>query len=91
MHCCELVKIFPRVFYEKEILFFHRPIYELCHLQHASDYLSPQMKNTEGLLRLHAYWAHLEIKLGKDITGARGIWESFLKIWYDDIYFNHLP
>ncbi|KAF7842834.1 squamous cell carcinoma antigen recognized by T-cells 3 [Senna tora] len=48
--------------------------------QHASDYLSPQMKNTEGLLRLHAYWAHLETKLGKDISAARGVWDSFLKI-----------
>ncbi|MED6113486.1 hypothetical protein PIB30_071256 [Stylosanthes scabra] len=48
--------------------------------QHASDYLSPHMKNTEGLLRLHAYWARLEAKLGKDITAARGVWENFVKI-----------
>ncbi|MED6158347.1 hypothetical protein PIB30_031977 [Stylosanthes scabra] len=48
--------------------------------QHASDYLSPQMKNTEGLLHLHAYWARLEAKLGEDITAARGVWENFLKI-----------
>ncbi|XP_057427546.1 uncharacterized protein LOC130720866 [Lotus japonicus] len=47
--------------------------------QRASDYLSPYLKNTEGLLHLHAYWAHLEIKLGKDITAARGVWENFLK------------
>ncbi|KAK9213759.1 hypothetical protein WN944_005744 [Citrus x changshan-huyou] len=26
----------------------------------ASDYLSEQMKNTDGLLHLYAYWAHLE-------------------------------
>ncbi|MED6206455.1 hypothetical protein PIB30_026784 [Stylosanthes scabra] len=50
------------------------------HLKHASDYLSPHMKNTEGLLRLHAYWARLEAKLGKDITAARGVWENFVKI-----------
>ncbi|KAL5096235.1 hypothetical protein RYX36_000562 [Vicia faba] len=45
----------------------------------ASDYLSPYMKNTNDLLHLHAYWAHLETKLGQDITAARGVWESFLK------------
>ncbi|XP_057742435.1 uncharacterized protein LOC130960918 [Arachis stenosperma] len=48
--------------------------------QQASDYLSPQLKNTEGLLHLHAYWARLEAKLGKDIIVARGVWENFLKI-----------
>nr|KYP63247.1 Squamous cell carcinoma antigen recognized by T-cells 3 [Cajanus cajan] len=48
--------------------------------QRASDYLSPYLKNTEGLLHLHAYWARLETKLGKDITAARGVWESCLKI-----------
>lgn len=47
--------------------------------QRASDYLSPYMKNTDGLLQIHAYWAHLETKLGKDITAARGVWENFLK------------
>ncbi|XP_058767200.1 uncharacterized protein LOC131640841 [Vicia villosa] len=47
--------------------------------QRASDYLSPYMKNTNELLHLHAYWAHLETKLGQDITAARGVWESFLK------------
>ncbi|KAL6178887.1 hypothetical protein ACLB2K_050404 [Fragaria x ananassa] len=48
--------------------------------QSASDYLSPQMKNTDGLLRLYAYWARLELHLGKDIAAARGVWESLLKI-----------
>ncbi|XP_019418878.1 PREDICTED: squamous cell carcinoma antigen recognized by T-cells 3 isoform X2 [Lupinus angustifolius] len=48
--------------------------------QRASDYLSPHLKNTEVLLHLHAYWAHLEAKLGKDLTAARGVWENFLKI-----------
>ncbi|KAL2964323.1 hypothetical protein AAZX31_16G000600 [Glycine max] len=48
--------------------------------QRASDYLSPYLKNTEGLLHLHAYWARLETKLGKDITAARGVWENCLKI-----------
>ncbi|WJX26121.1 hypothetical protein P8452_15092 [Trifolium repens] len=47
--------------------------------QRASDYLSPYMKNTNGLLHIHAYWAHLETKLGNDITAARGVWENFLK------------
>ncbi|KAI5448727.1 hypothetical protein KIW84_015931 [Lathyrus oleraceus] len=47
--------------------------------ERASNYLSPYMKNTNDLLHLHAYWAHLETKLGKDITAARGVWESFLK------------
>lgn len=48
--------------------------------QSASDYLSPQMKNTDGLLRLYAYWARLELHLGKDLAAARGVWESLLKI-----------
>ncbi|XP_019418880.1 PREDICTED: squamous cell carcinoma antigen recognized by T-cells 3 isoform X4 [Lupinus angustifolius] len=48
--------------------------------ERASDYLSPHLKNTEVLLHLHAYWAHLEAKLGKDLTAARGVWENFLKI-----------
>ncbi|CAJ1963814.1 unnamed protein product [Sphenostylis stenocarpa] len=48
--------------------------------QRASEYLSPHLKNTEGLLHLYAYWARLETKLGKDITAARGVWENCLKI-----------
>ncbi|GMI81903.1 EMBRYO DEFECTIVE 140 [Hibiscus trionum] len=47
--------------------------------QQAADYLSPHMKNTGGLLRLHAYWAHLELKLGNDLNAARGVWENLLK------------
>ncbi|XP_065870636.1 uncharacterized protein [Euphorbia lathyris] len=49
-------------------------------LQHASDYLSPQLRNTDSLLRLHAYWTRLELNLGKDLAAARGVWESLLKI-----------
>ncbi|KAK7258271.1 hypothetical protein RIF29_23842 [Crotalaria pallida] len=48
--------------------------------QRASNYLSPHLKNTEVLLHMHAYWAHLETKYGKDIAAARGVWENFLKI-----------
>ncbi|KAK6263531.1 hypothetical protein SCA6_018965 [Theobroma cacao] len=47
--------------------------------QQAADYLSPHMKNADGLLRLHAYWARLELKLGNDLVAARGVWESLLK------------
>ncbi|XVF26447.1 hypothetical protein REPUB_Repub14bG0017600 [Reevesia pubescens] len=47
--------------------------------QQAAEYLSPHMKNTNGFLRLHAYWARLELKLGNDLIAARGVWESFLK------------
>ncbi|OMO65610.1 hypothetical protein COLO4_31114 [Corchorus olitorius] len=47
--------------------------------QQAADYVSPHMKNTIDLLRLHAYWAHLELKLGNDLVAARGVWESLLK------------
>ncbi|CAL1385168.1 unnamed protein product [Linum trigynum] len=47
--------------------------------EYASDYLSPQLKNTDSLLRLHAYWARLELNLGKDLVAARGVWESLLK------------
>lgn len=47
--------------------------------KYASDYLSSNLKNTENLLRLHAYWARLELKLGKDLNAARGVWESLIK------------
>ncbi|KAF9690327.1 hypothetical protein SADUNF_Sadunf01G0184000 [Salix dunnii] len=57
--------------------------------QHASDYLSPHLKNTDGLLRLYAYWARLEMNLGKDLVAARGVWESLLKI-RQTIYSIHL-
>ncbi|KAL3843628.1 hypothetical protein ACJIZ3_001031 [Penstemon smallii] len=48
--------------------------------QRASDYLSPHLKNTQTFLRMHSYWARLELKLGKDLIAARGVWESLLKI-----------
>ncbi|KDP40896.1 hypothetical protein JCGZ_24895 [Jatropha curcas] len=48
--------------------------------KHASDYLSPQLKNSDGFLHLYSYWAHLELNLGKDLAAARGVWESLLKI-----------
>ncbi|KAL1534950.1 squamous cell carcinoma antigen recognized by T-cells 3-like [Salvia divinorum] len=48
--------------------------------QRASDYLSPHLKNTESLLRLYSYWARLELKYGNNLTAARGVWESLLKI-----------
>ncbi|CAH2078091.1 unnamed protein product [Thlaspi arvense] len=47
--------------------------------QQASDYLTPNMQNTDSLLRLHAYWANLELNLAKDLAGARGVWDSLLK------------
>ncbi|GMP39582.1 hypothetical protein CsSME_00010359 [Camellia sinensis var. sinensis] len=48
--------------------------------QRASDYLSPHLKGTDGLLRMHSYWARLESNLGRDLVAARGVWESLLKI-----------
>ncbi|ONI36461.1 hypothetical protein PRUPE_1G586100 [Prunus persica] len=48
--------------------------------QNASEYFSQYLKNTDGLLRLHAYWARLELNLHKDLQAARGVWESLLKI-----------
>lgn len=48
--------------------------------QRASDYLSLQLKGTDALLRVYAYWAHLELTLANDIVAARGVWESLLKI-----------
>ncbi|KAJ6928112.1 hypothetical protein NC651_011959 [Populus alba x Populus x berolinensis] len=57
--------------------------------QHASDYLSPHLKNTDGLLRLYAYWARLEMNMGKDLVAARRVWESLLKI-RQTIYSIHL-
>ncbi|XP_057785379.1 uncharacterized protein LOC131002911 [Salvia miltiorrhiza] len=48
--------------------------------QRASDFLSPHLKNTESLLRIQSYWARLELKYGKDLTAARGVWESLVKI-----------
>ncbi|KAH1047865.1 hypothetical protein J1N35_038649 [Gossypium stocksii] len=47
--------------------------------QQATDYLSPHLKNTDGLLRLHAYWACLELKLNNNLTAACGVWGSLLK------------
>ncbi|EOA15464.1 hypothetical protein CARUB_v10004280mg [Capsella rubella] len=47
--------------------------------QQASDYLMPHMQNTDSLLHLHAYWANLELNNGKDLAGARGVWDRFLK------------
>ncbi|KAJ9687748.1 hypothetical protein PVL29_016282 [Vitis rotundifolia] len=47
--------------------------------QYASDYLSPHLKCTDDLVRLHAYWARLELNLNKDLVAARGVWESLLK------------
>ncbi|AEE84882.1 RNA-binding domain superfamily [Arabidopsis suecica] len=47
--------------------------------QQASDYLTPHMQNTDSLLHLHTYWANLELNIGKDLAGARGVWDSFLK------------
>ncbi|XXG39422.1 hypothetical protein AAC387_Pa01g0384 [Persea americana] len=47
--------------------------------QYASEYLSSYLKNTDGLLRLHSYWARLELNLGKDLVAARGVWESLIK------------
>uniref|UniRef100_A0A1J3I6W5 Squamous cell carcinoma antigen recognized by T-cells 3 n=1 Tax=Noccaea caerulescens TaxID=107243 RepID=A0A1J3I6W5_NOCCA len=47
--------------------------------QQASDYLTPHMQNTDSLLRLHAYWANLELNIGKDLAAARGVWDSLLK------------
>ncbi|KAF8404008.1 hypothetical protein HHK36_008884 [Tetracentron sinense] len=48
--------------------------------QHATNYLSPHLKNADGLLHLHAYWARLELNLGKNLVASRGVWESLLKI-----------
>ncbi|KAH9750249.1 EMBRYO DEFECTIVE 140 [Citrus sinensis] len=48
--------------------------------QRASDYLSEQMKNTNGLLRLYSYWARLEQSMGKDTVSAHSVWERLLKI-----------
>ncbi|RVX05873.1 hypothetical protein CK203_023865 [Vitis vinifera] len=46
---------------------------------YASDYLSPHLKCTDDLVRLHAYWARLELNLNKDLVAARGVWERLLK------------
>ncbi|GAB4848566.1 hypothetical protein Ancab_003272 [Ancistrocladus abbreviatus] len=48
--------------------------------QHASDYLSTQLKGTDELLHLHAYWARLLLRLRNDTVAARGVWDNFLKI-----------
>lgn len=59
---------------------------EISLFQRASEHLSPQLKGTYSLLQMHSYWAHLEsrrgkdlIACGKDLTAARGVWESLLK------------
>ncbi|CAM8941471.1 unnamed protein product [Rhodiola kirilowii] len=52
-------------------------IRETC--QRAVEYLSPHLKNTDDLLRLHSYWAKLELTLWKDLDAARTVWESLIK------------
>ncbi|KAF8712673.1 hypothetical protein HU200_028434 [Digitaria exilis] len=44
----------------------------------AEEFLSPQLE-TKELLRLNAYWAKLELNLGKDPGAARGVWENTIK------------
>ena len=44
------------------------------------------MQNTDSLVRLHAYWANLELNIGKDLAGARGVWDSFLKKRFCKLY-----
>ncbi|XP_035540800.1 squamous cell carcinoma antigen recognized by T-cells 3-like isoform X1 [Juglans regia] len=48
--------------------------------QNASDYLLQHLKNTNGLVHLHGYWARLELSLGTDLVSARGVWEGLLRI-----------
>ncbi|CAM8973392.1 unnamed protein product [Rhodiola kirilowii] len=52
-------------------------IRETC--QRAVEYLSPHLRNTDDLLRLHSYWAKLELTLWKDLDAARTAWESLIK------------
>ncbi|KAK9161931.1 hypothetical protein Syun_002833 [Stephania yunnanensis] len=47
--------------------------------QRATDYLSPSLMSSEGLLHLHLYWSRLELHHAKDLVAARGVWESLLK------------
>ncbi|CAH9112053.1 unnamed protein product [Cuscuta epithymum] len=55
--------------------------YTMIHdtFQRASDYLSPHLKNTEKLIQMHSYWAHLEANLGKQLIAADSVWENLLK------------
>lgn len=48
------------------------------------------MQNTDSLLHLHAYWANVEHNIGKDLAGARGVWNSFLKKRFCKLYLLHL-
>ncbi|XP_041010443.1 squamous cell carcinoma antigen recognized by T-cells 3-like isoform X2 [Juglans microcarpa x Juglans regia] len=48
--------------------------------QNASEYLLQHLKNTNGLVHLHGYWARLELSLGTDLVAARGVWEDLLRI-----------
>ncbi|CAM8976844.1 unnamed protein product [Rhodiola kirilowii] len=52
-------------------------IRETC--QRAVEYLSPHLRNTDDLLRLHSYCAKLELTLWKDLDAARTVWESLIK------------
>ncbi|AQK78283.1 EMBRYO DEFECTIVE 140 [Zea mays] len=47
-------------------------------LTDAAEFLSSQL-STKELLRLYAYWAKLELSLGKDLSAARGVWENAIK------------
>uniref|UniRef100_A0A0D6R1C0 RRM domain-containing protein n=1 Tax=Araucaria cunninghamii TaxID=56994 RepID=A0A0D6R1C0_ARACU len=48
--------------------------------QRAVEYLSAHLNYKDQFLRLHAYWAHLEVQLAKDMAAARGVWESLIKM-----------
>ncbi|RVW44391.1 hypothetical protein CK203_071078 [Vitis vinifera] len=72
-NCCRSFKLLGTCYGEEDILA------SLSGCAYASDYLSPHLKCTDDLVRLHAYWARLELNLNKDLVAARGVWESLLK------------
>ncbi|KAL9448736.1 hypothetical protein AB3S75_016105 [Citrus x aurantiifolia] len=54
----------------------------LCQHQCASDYLSEQTKNTNGLLRLYAYWRVLNKVWEKIlVVSGRGYLRSVVQYW----------
>ena len=49
-------------------------------LQQADQFLSSYFPGfVDRTLRLHSYWAWLEISLAKNVAGARGVFENLIK------------
>jgi hypothetical protein len=55
-------------------------------LQQADQFLSSYFPEfVDKSLRLHSYWAWLEISLANDVAAARGIFENLIKSRFENL------